>query len=142
MSQTVTATRHTDAPGLGARFVRSLTGVFNPAMTLFAGRRLVPIWGIVRHRGRRSGREYLTPIALQPTPDGLVIPLPFGADTDWCRNVRAAKGCVVRWKGEDHRMVDPVIVDATAASAFFPQPLRALLGPLGIKTLLRMRFAA
>ncbi len=141
MSQTVAATPHAQAPGLGARIVRSLAGTVNPAMALLAGTRVLPIWGVVRHRGRRSGREYLTPVALQPTPDGLVIPLPFGPDTDWCRNVRAAKGCVIRWKGEDRRMVDPVFVDATAASAFFPRPLRALLGPLGIRVLLRLRFA-
>ena len=42
---------------------------------------------IIHHLGRSSGRSYATPVVAEPVSDGFVIPLPYGADTDWCRNV-------------------------------------------------------
>jgi len=39
------------------------------------------------HVGRRSGHTYTTPVVTIPFSEGFVIPLPYGADTDWCRNV-------------------------------------------------------
>lgn len=50
--------------------------VLNPAVRLLAGR--TPGLAIVNHRGRRSGREYATPINLFHTPSGFVATLTYG----------------------------------------------------------------
>jgi deazaflavin-dependent oxidoreductase (nitroreductase family) len=98
------------------RIVR-ITGV---ASRPLSGRRLFPLWAIVYHRGRRSGRLLATPVAVRSTPDGFVIALPFEG-AQWFRNVLAAGECVVRWKGVDHPAVEPRIIDwAAARSAFNP----------------------
>jgi deazaflavin-dependent oxidoreductase (nitroreductase family) len=133
----VAATHEHQAPA--ARVFGPLTRIFNPLAMRFAGNAYVPLWAIIRHRGRRSGRLYATPVAIGHTPDTLVVPLPFGPDVDWCRNVRSAGGCVVRWKGQEHQMTLPEIIeDAGAAFAAWERPaLRAL----GIKRFLRLRFA-
>ena len=34
-----------------------------------AGRRWMPIWAVIHHRGRSSGVDYATPIAIIPTID-------------------------------------------------------------------------
>jgi hypothetical protein len=52
-----------------------------------AGRAGVPLIGLVRHRGRRSGTMYLAPVAIGTTETVSLIPLTFGPRSDWCRNV-------------------------------------------------------
>jgi deazaflavin-dependent oxidoreductase (nitroreductase family) len=103
---------------------------FNRFAVLVAGRRFVPVWAVVRHRGRRSGRDYETPVAVLATPDAFIIGLPWGRGTDWVRNVWSADGCVVRWQGNDHECVDPVFVDKQVALAAANPVLRPLLGRL------------
>jgi deazaflavin-dependent oxidoreductase (nitroreductase family) len=55
---------------------------------------------IVRHVGRKSGRRFETPIIVQPAPRGFVVELTYGPTVDWYRNVRAAGGCVLVYRGE------------------------------------------
>ena len=113
----------------------------NPFMLSIAGSRRLPMLAIVHHQGRRSGRVYTTPLAARPTADGFVIPLTFGPQADWIRNVQAAGGCTIRWKGADYVVVEPVIVDwPTVRSAF--SPLERLIVPLvGIEQCVRLRYA-
>ena len=102
---------------------------------------VIPIGGVVRHRGRKSGKLHATPIAIRPTPDGFVLPLPWGEGTDWCRNLRAAGGGIVTWGGVDHEITSPEIVDSDAAMPFFNAVLRPVARRIGIKKYLRVRRA-
>ena len=102
---------------------------------------VIPIWGVVRHRGRKSGKLYSTPIAIRPTPDGFVLPLPWGEGTDWCRNLRAAGGGIVHWGGADIEVDAPEIVDVAVAMPAFPPPMRPIVRLTGIKKFLRVRRA-
>jgi deazaflavin-dependent oxidoreductase (nitroreductase family) len=52
----------------------------------------MPGFGVLHHRGRKSGREYRTPVKLFRHGDDYVITLPYGAGTDWVKNVVAAGG--------------------------------------------------
>ena len=72
----------------------------NPAMMRLAGRRYF-FAGVIRHTGRRSGREYATPIWAVPTTEGVVISLPFGEGADWLKNVLAAGTSDDRDQGRD-----------------------------------------
>ncbi|HET6317792.1 MAG TPA: nitroreductase family deazaflavin-dependent oxidoreductase, partial [Chloroflexota bacterium] len=72
------------------RRMLALTRVFNRLALPLAGTRALPLYGVLVHRGRRSGKTYRTPVVVRPTADGFIIPLPWGEGTDWCRNVRAA----------------------------------------------------
>jgi deazaflavin-dependent oxidoreductase (nitroreductase family) len=97
------------------------TRVLNPLILSLAGSRRLPVFAIIYHRGRRSGHSYSTPLGARPTADGFIIPLTFGKQADWFRNVQAAGGCVIRWKGADYPLIEPEVVDwATARSAFYP----------------------
>ena len=121
--------------------LKRLTKVVNPVALRIAELGVIPIWGVVVHTGRRSGRRFATPIALAKTPDGFVIPLPWGEGTDWCRNLVAAKGGVVRWSGRDIQVRDPEIIDRAAAAPAFPAPIRRLIPIIGIERFLRVRLA-
>ena len=104
------------------RFARATA----PAVRVLAGRRGIPLWAVVRHRGRVSGRSLAVPVAVVGTPDGFVINLPWGAGTNWVRNVLAAGGCTIRWKGVDHVVEHPRIVDAAAARPFYSRSAWAM----------------
>ncbi|HUH69305.1 MAG TPA: nitroreductase, partial [Mycobacterium sp.] len=43
----------------------------------------------IRHAGRRSGKQYATPVVADRVADGFVIPLPYGTRVDWLQNVLA-----------------------------------------------------
>jgi deazaflavin-dependent oxidoreductase (nitroreductase family) len=90
---------------------------FNRVAVRLAGRRFFPLWAVLRHRGRKSGKPYSVPIAVIPTEATFVIALPWGRDTDWVRNVRAAGHCTIRWKGVDYECSDPAFVDKDVALA-------------------------
>src|SRR5262249_55894838 len=56
----------------------------------------MPGFGVIVHRGRRSGHCYQTPVNVFSAGDGYVIALTYGPDTDWVKNVLAAGGCELR----------------------------------------------
>ena len=109
---------------------------------LIAGTPLFPLYGVIEHRGRRTGKLFRTPVVVRATGDGFVIPLPWGGRTDWCRNVRAAGGCVIRWKGRDYSLVRPELIDdPDAARAPFGTLQRAAMARIGISHCLRLYHA-
>ena len=70
--------------------------------------------GIIRHRGRVSGRRYETPVGVTTTPDGaLLIMLPYGT-TSWMRNVVAAGGGTLVWEGETFDVERPEVIPLTS----------------------------
>lgn len=121
--------------------IATLARASGPLTVPIARTGLISIWGVVKHRGRRSGKTYATPIALRPTADGFVLPLPWGEGTDWCRNVRAAGGGVLVWRGTEYDVTDPTIVDVADALPAFNAVLRPIVRLTGIKTFLRVRRA-
>ena len=120
--------------GLAWQLAR-LTSPFTRAM---AGRRFFPLWAVVRHEGRRSGRRYATPVAVRVTDVAFVIALPWGPGTQWARNVLAAGGCIVRWRGVDHQTASPAIIGRAEASPSFSRVQRAILSAAGVDHYLRL----
>ena len=120
--------------------VRGVTRIVNPLVLKLAGTRLLPLYGVIEHRGRRSGKVYRTPVVVRPTGDGFIVPMPWGERTDWYRNVRAAGGCVLRWNGRDYPVVQPELIDdpAEVGAAFGAFP-RMMMARLGTNHSLRLR---
>ena len=122
------------------RGFRAVSQAFNRFVLLLAGTRLMPLYGVVEHRGRRSGKTYRTPVVVRRTAGGFVVPLPWGDTTDWCRNIRAAGGCTVRWNGRDYAVADPELVDDPAAvRRLFGATQRPVMALFGIDQCLRLR---
>lgn len=69
----------------------------------------LPGFGVVIHRGRRSGRLYQTPVNVFPAQGGYVLALTYGRDTDWVKNVLAAGGCELKTRGRTVRLVSPQV---------------------------------
>jgi deazaflavin-dependent oxidoreductase (nitroreductase family) len=45
----------------------------------------MPGFGVIVHRGRRSGARYQTPVNVFRAGNGYVIALTYGPDTDWVK---------------------------------------------------------
>jgi deazaflavin-dependent oxidoreductase (nitroreductase family) len=50
----------------------------------------LPGMGLLTHDGRRSGREYRTPLIVFTRSGGYVVALTYGPEADWVRNVLAS----------------------------------------------------
>jgi len=137
----MTITTQTRRTGAG-ELMRVFTRVTDPITRPLAGHRFFKLWAVVHHVGRRSGARYATPVAIVTTPDGFVIPLPWGERTNWARNVLEAGGCRVRWGGTEYSLVDPQLITRSEADEFFGRILRLGLSIFGMRVFLRLRRAA
>ena len=112
--------------------------LLNPLMLRLAGKRF---WyaSAVEHIGRRSGKQYWTPVVADRAGDHLVIPLPYGTQVDWLRNVITAGGATVVRKGDTFVTEAPEIIDATQALPLVPRDHRHSFERFGIGHFLRLR---
>lgn len=137
-----TAVRNRHALGPRTRAaLRAVARVVNPVVTLIAGRRWMPILGILHHVGRRSGRAYATPLGMRPSGDSFVMARTFGEEAAWNRNVMAAGACQVTYRGRRYSLVEPELIDYATARTAFPRYERGLLWLIGINEYLRLRIA-
>jgi deazaflavin-dependent oxidoreductase (nitroreductase family) len=115
------------------RVIRAVARVVNPLVLRIAGRRHMPILGIVRHRGRKSGRMYATPLGVRPAVGGgFVIRLTFSDASHWYQNIQAAGGCVITYRGVDHTVARPTVVDRATTGPAYPRYERLALRLIGI----------
>jgi deazaflavin-dependent oxidoreductase (nitroreductase family) len=122
--------------------VRLLARPFGPIAMRLAGTRWFPLWAILRHAGRTSGKAYATPVVARATPDGFMIPLPFGDATQWARNLFAAGGGSIQFAGREYAIEEPRIVDREVAAAHLPALFRFLAGRLGLRQYVLVRRAS
>ncbi|MFA1550671.1 nitroreductase family deazaflavin-dependent oxidoreductase [Actinomadura chokoriensis] len=83
----------------------------------------LPPLAVVVHRGRRSGREYRTPVTAFRSGRRIIIGLPYGRDTDWVRNLLAEGRGGVERLGRAHRITGPRVLTA-AETGDLPLPGR------------------
>ena len=144
--EVLTMARTADAPSttkterpLAGRIFGVFTPVLNRLVTRIAGRRYVPLYVLLRHRGRRSGRAYATPVVGMRVPGGFAIPMAFGEGADWYRNIVAAGGATLRKDGTEHQLRDPAAIDPDSATSPFPEWQRPVFRALGIRRFLFLR---
>jgi deazaflavin-dependent oxidoreductase (nitroreductase family) len=119
--------------------IRRLARPFGPLARPMAGKRWFPLYAVLHHAGRTSGRAYATPVVALRTPDGFVIPLPFGDATQWARNLFAAGGGSLTWLGHEHPIGEPQVIDRLEAGAYLPAPIRFMAARLGLRQFVLVR---
>jgi deazaflavin-dependent oxidoreductase (nitroreductase family) len=112
--------------------------LFNPLMLRLAGRRW---WyaSVLEHTGRRSGKRYSTPIVADRVGEHLIVPLPYGTQVDWVRNVLTAGEATVVSKGKTYRVTSPELIAATQALPLLPRDRRRTFEKVSIGHFLRAR---
>ena len=128
------------APILLIRFRKRWVAAFNLAVTnritsRFASR--LPGFGILTHVGRKSGKVYRTPVNVFRTPEGFLIALTYGRESEWVRNVIAAGACQLETRGVQYRLSAPTIVhDPTRRR--FPIPVQIVLRLIGANDFMQL----
>ncbi|MEU0529358.1 nitroreductase family deazaflavin-dependent oxidoreductase [Amycolatopsis tolypomycina] len=116
-----------------ARFNRVAT---NQVLKHVAG--WAPGFAMVVHKGRKSGREYHTPINVFRTKDGFVVGLTYGPEADWVQNVLAAGGCTLISRREKIHVRGAELVHDDARRAM-PVPIRQFLGLIDVNDFLLLK---
>lgn len=101
----------------------------------FAG--WLPLFGIITHVGRKSGKAYHTPVNVFRTPTGFAVALTYGRESEWVKNVLAAKGCELQTGGRRYHLSDPTIVHDPSRKQF-PFPVRMVLGIVGANDFMKL----
>jgi deazaflavin-dependent oxidoreductase (nitroreductase family) len=128
------------APILLIRFRKRWVAAFNLAVTnrvtsRFAAR--LPGFGILTHVGRKSGRVYRTPVNVFRAPEGFLVALTYGRESEWVKNVLAAGGCEFETRGVRYQLSAPTIVhDPTRRR--FPPFVRTVLGTIGANDFMQL----
>ena len=91
----------------------------------------MPGFGVLYHRGRKSGREYQTPVKLFRHDGDYVITLPYGAGTDWVKNVLAAGGGDLAVGRRRVHVVKPTLFSDDGSVAI-PKVLRMVLARMKV----------
>jgi deazaflavin-dependent oxidoreductase (nitroreductase family) len=95
----------------------------------------------IGHTGRKSGKQYSTPVGAQPIPDGFIIPLAYGTHVDWLQNVFAAGRATLSADGETHDVTEPELIDASTALPMISPKQRRTYERVGISQYLKVTLA-
>jgi hypothetical protein len=119
-------------------FIRIQRSMMNPLQMRSAG---TPgaYAGIIRHRGRVSGRSYETPIGPVPVEGGFLIALPYGSRTNWLRNVLAVGAATIIFEGEAYAVERPEVVPMHLVRDRFSAGDRRSFRLLNVDRALRVR---
>ena len=112
--------------------------VFNRITLTFAEGEKGP-FSVVCHTGRRSGRTYRTPVLASYVGEMIIIPLSYGENVDWLRNVLAKGGCEIIRKKNKIDAANPEVIDQAAALAILPEERRKLFARFKLEKFVRMQ---
>jgi deazaflavin-dependent oxidoreductase (nitroreductase family) len=141
MTNATSETKATDVSGFVDRVIRPLTHLFNPLILKVAGGWWFPMFSLLHHRGRKSGRIYATPVTGFPRGGWFWLGLAFGKDSGWARNVLAAGEADLCYRGTDYHLVEPTVVDAAEVKSQLPVVVRIGAVAFDMDKVLRMRVA-
>ena len=93
---------------------------------------------VLRHTGRKSDKQYQTPVTARWTADGFVIGLPYGPNTDWLKNVRASGVATLVHNGSSYRCDEFTIIPLREVASGFSAAERRILRLMGVDEYLRV----
>ncbi len=122
-------------PDCLARFNRRVT---NKVLGILAY--VTPPFALVVHKGRKSGREYRTPVWVFRSNDGFIIPMTYGAaHTDWAKNVLAHGRAGLIMRRRRLEVGEPRLIHGAEARRTVPALIRPGLWLLRIDDYLVVR---
>ncbi|MDH3707650.1 MAG: nitroreductase family deazaflavin-dependent oxidoreductase [Acidimicrobiia bacterium] len=114
--------------------------VFNPRQMKEAGQ--PGSWAsVIRHRGRRTGHEYETPVVAIEDGDGFVVALPYGDQSDWLKNVLHSGIAGLVHDGETHPVDKPEVVPISEVDHLFSESDQQAHRIFGVVEALRLHRA-
>ena len=97
--------------------------------------------GIVRARGRVSGRMIETPVGIVADGDAFLIALPYGPRPQWLRNVLAAGEATLVHEGATYTVDRPELIPTASVAGLFSPTDQRLFRLMRVDESLRLRRA-
>ncbi len=119
------------------RLIKRYNKLTRPLKVRSAGRS--GLIAAVHHEGRRSGTPYTTPVIAYRSAEQVFVPLPYGTDVDWLRNLRAAGRGVVDLDGHVLDVERPDVVAVGEVEELLPASMRRIIRMNGTREAVRMR---
>lgn len=123
------------APRWLARFNLHVT---NRLLSPVAAR--LPGMGVVVHTGRKTHRQYRTPVLIFRDGERVNIALTYGRESQWVRNVLAQGGCDLQTQGRTLRLSRPRLFHDEDRRAM-PALVRLILRVLNVPDFLELAVA-
>lgn len=98
---------------------------FNHFTLLFAGSLIGPFSKLI-HKGRKSGKTFQTPVVATCVGDTVIIPLSYGDQVDWLRNILVANGCEIIYRKKRMTTINPEVVSGEIALSLLPEKRRQI----------------
>jgi len=70
----------------------------------------LPGFGVIAHIGRKSASPFRTPVNVFRTPEGFLIALPYGPNSQWGQNVLAAGTAELETRRTKYHLSAPTVV--------------------------------
>jgi deazaflavin-dependent oxidoreductase (nitroreductase family) len=99
---------------------------------------VLPGFGRVEHRGRRTGRVYRTPVLAFQHGDRMTFAATYGPETDWIRNIVAAGGGTFV-RGRQRWILSEPRLYHDAGRRAVPWPVRPVLRVIAAADFLEVR---
>ncbi len=118
--------------------VRDFNKRFLTPLTVSVARSSWGMFCMIYHVGRRSGKQYETPIIAFPTTFGFVVALTYGQQVDWYQNITAAGHCQIGWHGQVYAIQKIEPMDPRIALSLLPRLFRIVLSLVGLKDFIKL----
>ncbi len=112
--------------------------ILNHFTLLFAESKIGP-FSILVHKGRNSGKIFHTPVVATYIGDMVIIPLSYGDQVDWLRNILAAGGCEIVHRKDRLKAGNPEVIHASEAINYLPEKRRRLFEHFKLEKFLRLQ---
>ena len=117
-----------------ARFNRVVTNRLTRPLAKY-----LPAFGVIVHTGRKTHREYRTPLnVFRGDDDHYVIALTYGPEVEWLKNLQASGSGQLETLGQTWAVSKPRVFHDEQRRAM-PQPVRFFLGLIEIHDFVELR---
>jgi len=92
----------------------------------------IPWHCVLKHKGRKTGAVYKTPLMAWRGESAVVVALTYGSDVDWLKNTRAAAESVMVMGGAKIRVGPPETIRRAQGYSLVPRSVGVLLAALDV----------
>lgn len=117
-----------------ARFNRVVTNRLSRPLAKY-----LPAFGVIVHTGRKTHREYRTPLnVFRGDDDHYVIALTYGPNVEWLKNLQASGAGELETLGQIWTVTEPRVFHDERRAAM-PLPVRVILGLTNVNDFVELR---
>jgi deazaflavin-dependent oxidoreductase (nitroreductase family) len=102
-----------------------------------AGHRL-SVFGLLKHTGRKSGKQYCTPVRLVKEGKSFIIPLTYGENSSWYKNLLSLNMIELGWQGKTYHVGNPELLELSQGNKKFPWISRVLFKRDGLEKFVKV----